>query len=313
MEKTFLTYEQQIDKLINEKGLIISEKEYAKFVLKRTSYYSLISGYKDLFKNPTTKMYRDGSCLEDIVALYEFDRLLRELFLSYILRVENHIKSLLSYTFCEKYGESQDAYLNKQNYNYYGKKNRADIDILVDKVLIKYVTRNTDYRYINHAKNVHGNVPLWVLKNALTFGNISVMYSVLTQDLQCKISSEFVGINESQLKQVLRYLVRFRNVCAHGERLFSYRNMESIPDFQLHTKLSIAKHGNQYIFGKHDLFAVVIALRYMLLGEEFGEFKRKLVQMLKKYSKSQHGLPQKELLEKMGFPENWMDITKYRL
>ncbi|MCD8348888.1 MAG: Abi family protein [Lachnospiraceae bacterium] len=117
MAKCFLTYEQQIDKLINEKGLLIADREYAENVLKRTSYYSLISGYKDLFKNPTTKAYRDGTRLEDIVALYDFDRMLRELFLSYILRVENHIKSLLSYAFCEKYGESQNAYLNKPNYN----------------------------------------------------------------------------------------------------------------------------------------------------------------------------------------------------
>ncbi|MCD7716148.1 MAG: hypothetical protein LUI39_06830 [Lachnospiraceae bacterium] len=49
MAKCFLTYEQQIDKLINEKGLLIADREYAENVLKRTSYYSLISGYKDLF------------------------------------------------------------------------------------------------------------------------------------------------------------------------------------------------------------------------------------------------------------------------
>ena len=55
MAKCFLTYEQQIDKLINEKGLLIADRKYAEDELKRTSYYSLISGYKDLFKNPTTK------------------------------------------------------------------------------------------------------------------------------------------------------------------------------------------------------------------------------------------------------------------
>ncbi|MCC8106895.1 MAG: Abi family protein [Clostridiales bacterium] len=313
MAKCFLTYEQQIDKLINEKGLLIADREYAENVLKRTSYYSLISGYKDLFKNPTTKAYRDGTRLEDIVALYDFDRMLRELFLSYILRVENHIKSLLSYAFCEKYGESQNAYLNKQNYNYSGRRNKADIDKLVDHVLAKYVTRNTDYHYINHARTVHGNVPLWILKNALTFGNISVMYSVFPQDIQFKISSEFQGINESQLKQVLRYLVRFRNVCAHGERLFSYRNVESIPDFPIHNKLQIPKNGNQYIYGKHDLFAVIITLRYLLPREDFRELKRRLTRLIDNHSKNQQGITQTELLKKMGFPENWKKITRYKL
>lgn len=58
MAKRFLTYEQQIDKLVNEKGLLITNRNYAEDILKQTSYYSLISGYKDLFKNPTTKAYR---------------------------------------------------------------------------------------------------------------------------------------------------------------------------------------------------------------------------------------------------------------
>ncbi len=114
MTKYFLTYEQQIDKLINEKGLQIMDLKYAENVLKQISYYSLISGYKDLFKNPTTKTFKDGTRFEDIVALYEFDRMLRELFLSYILRIENNIKSLLSYAFCKKYGMSQNAYLKSK-------------------------------------------------------------------------------------------------------------------------------------------------------------------------------------------------------
>ena len=287
--------------------------KYAENVLKQISYYSLISGYKDLFKNPTTKTFKDGTRFEDIVALYEFDRMLRELFLSYILRIENNIKSLLSYAFCEKYGMSQNAYLKKQNYNYSGRKNKTDIDKLVDHVLTKHVTQNTDYHYINHARTIHGNVPLWVLKNALTFGNISVMYSVLSQDIQFKISSEFEGINESQLKQVLRYLVRFRNVCAHGERLFSYRNVESIPDFPIHNKLHIPKNGNQYIYGKHDLFAVLITLRYLLPKEDFQELKRSLTRLIENHSKNQQGITQIELLKKMGFPENWKKITRYKL
>lgn len=60
---------------------------YAKVILKQTSYYSLISGYKDIFKNPTTKKYKDGTRFEDIVELYYFDELLRQLFLRYLIKV----------------------------------------------------------------------------------------------------------------------------------------------------------------------------------------------------------------------------------
>ena len=61
MQKIFLNYDQQIEKLKNEKNLLIDNEAYAKEILKQTSYYSLIGGYKDIFKNPTTKKYKDGT------------------------------------------------------------------------------------------------------------------------------------------------------------------------------------------------------------------------------------------------------------
>ena len=96
MSKIFLTYDQQIEKLKNEKNLQINDILYAKEILRQTSYYSLIGGYKDIFKNPTTKKYKDGTRFEDIVELYYFDESLRQLLLRYLIKVENEIKSQVS-------------------------------------------------------------------------------------------------------------------------------------------------------------------------------------------------------------------------
>jgi abortive infection bacteriophage resistance protein len=118
MQKIFFNYDQQIEKLKNEKKLLIDNEAYAKEILKQTSYYSLIGGYKDIFKNPTTKKYKDGTRFEDIVELYYFDELLRQLFLRYLIKVENGIKSQVCYYFTEKNGENQKEYLDTSNYKY---------------------------------------------------------------------------------------------------------------------------------------------------------------------------------------------------
>ena len=55
--KTFFTYEQQIDKLKKEKQLVISDTEFAKDTLQKLSYFSLIGGYKDLFKHKGSVNY----------------------------------------------------------------------------------------------------------------------------------------------------------------------------------------------------------------------------------------------------------------
>ena len=44
MPKKFFTYEQQLNKLRNEKQLTITNSAYAEEVLEKLSYYSLIGG-----------------------------------------------------------------------------------------------------------------------------------------------------------------------------------------------------------------------------------------------------------------------------
>lgn len=311
MQKIFLNYEQLIKHLRDVKKMTIADAEYAEKIIKQTGYYSLVGGYKDIFKDPSTTNYKEGTKFEDIVELYYFDERLRQLFLRYLIKVENEVKSLVAYYFCEKHGEKQTAYLNKKNYNYYGWRNQKDIDQLV-KILKRYVTEPTDYPYINHAKRKHQNVPLWVLTNALTFGNISKMYMLLPQDIQIKVSRNYPHINESQMISILEVMVKFRNVCAHGERLFTYKTRNSIPNLPLHKKLCINQNGMQYKYGKNDLFALVIALRYMSSDVFFKEFIKELKRVIDQYLKKHASISESELYERMGFPSNWKQITRYR-
>ena len=311
MPKPFLTYTQQIDKLRNEKNLIIDDENSAIDTLHQIGYFKLIGGYKHLFKNKTTGKYKDNTHFEDIVALYTFDEALRELNLKYILKAEQHLKSLISYHFCDRFGESQTAYLTQTNYEYTTNRNKQDINKLVKLLGDKYVNNKTDYLYIEHTKTKHGNLPLWVLINALTFGNISKMYSLFTQSLRISISKNYACLNEKQLGQITTVLTKFRNACAHGERLFTYKTSDSIPDLPIHKKLGIAKKGVQYIYGKNDLFSVVISLRYMLTNEQFKDYKEAMARLINIYVKNSV-IPHTDILKEMGFPLNWKDITKYK-
>lgn len=311
MAKPFLTYQQQIEKLRNEKGLVICDEAYAEAMLKQNSYFALITGYKHLLKNKTTGKYKDGTKFEDIVALYEFDRSLRELFLRYLCQVERHIRSLVSYYFSEKYGEFQQEYLDTTHYQYVGD-NIQRVNKLISKLTKIINDRRHRPEYIRHYVRNNHNVPLWVLLNAVTFGTLSKIYMYLPQDLQIKISTTFQSINERQLAAVLSVLSQFRNACAHNERLFSYRVRENIPNLLLHQKLNIPKRRGQYTCGKSDLFSVVIALRYLLPKDDFLILKKKIVILIEEFKRNTTAIQEKELLAAMGFPENWKDITKYR-
>ena len=61
------------------------------------------------------------------------------------------------------------------------------------------------------------------------------------------------------------------------------------------------------------MFAVVIAFKHLLSGKDFLEFKRKLIKEIDRVNREVEHISETELLNKMGFPENWKNITRYHL
>ena len=303
-------FSDQVSWISDEKGIKIKDREYAEEMLRQIGYFPLMGGYKHLFRISNTKKYKAGTSFEEIVSLYKFDAELRELFFKYLLQIERQMRSLMSYYFTEMYGAEQKQYLDANNYNN-TKRNHATIVKLI--ATLKRATTTTDYTYINYYRKTYGEIPLWVLANVLTFGNLSKMFRVFPQSLKSKVSKNFEPLNQHQMEQFLSVLTKYRNVCAHGERLFTYRTVDAIADTPLHKKLSLPQSGNQYEKGKQDLFAVVIAFRYILPGKDFLEFKRKLIKEIDRVNREVEHISEVELLNKMGFSENWKSITKYHL
>ena len=277
-------------------------------MLFRSCYYSLIVGYKNIFKDKETGNYIPGTTFDDIVNLYSFDEELRSLFLEYLFKIEDQIKSLVSYYFSEKYGEQQIKYLSTKNYDY-NNQNKHEIDKMI-QIFSFLANKNMDYEAIKHARTKHNNVPLWILVTSMTFGNISKMYAALTSDLKNKITSSYIGITPEELQQLLAVTSKFRNVCAHRERMFTYHANKSIPDMPIHETLGIPHdEKGEYLYGKHGLFAVVITLYYLLPTDIFTKFKDQLSLLLDTYLNEKRIYPEHDFLDIIGFPKNWKAIS----
>lgn len=160
MPKPYLPYGKQIQKLINDKGLIIKDVNFAERMLTDIGYFSLIGGYKNLFINPMTRKYVGGTTFEDVLALYHFDEELRALTFKYLIKVEQKIRQLISDSFCASFGENQSQYLSSVNYNQNPKLSH-DVTKLIS-ILDYHANKNTEKPYLVHQRKVYGNVPLWV-------------------------------------------------------------------------------------------------------------------------------------------------------
>ena len=116
MEKTFRSLEEQIT-ILENKGLVISNKDFCKETLLRENYFFL-NAYRHLFmKNKDRNSFIEGTKFEEVYSLFLFDRKLRNILFKNILIVENNLKSIISYQLSKKYGYRESEYLKARNYN----------------------------------------------------------------------------------------------------------------------------------------------------------------------------------------------------
>lgn len=303
-KKQFLTYEEQIAFLKDKKDLEIQNVEYAKKILFKTGYFPLINGYKEVFKDSDSKRFQKGVCFEDIYELYQFDNDLRSIFLKYILVAERNVKSSLSYYFCLIYGDMQEDYLNVGHYDCAGKKFYVVKNML--RIMEGQIRKDSDYTYIRHYMEKYGYVPLWVLLNVLTLGQLSKIYSCQKGRVQTSVCRDFGPIKVNEMGKMLAVMTKFRNVCAHNDRLFDFHTKDAILDRGIHKRLRLEKVHGRYVYGKNDLFALLICLKLLLSEDEFKVLFHDLKQCFRTHP------AHKGILEKMGFPENWERIGRIK-
>lgn len=240
--KEFKTFNQQLT-ILRNRGMVVPTDGRPKRFLEQENYYNVINGYKDLFlckdnqgNAVIPETYLPNTHFNELKALFLFDRELRFLFLKYLLIFENSFKTVISYEFSQKYPKA-NSYLEIANY-------RDDDPKGVLKqisILTKTIHDNVGVTgAIKHYIEEHGSVPLWVLVNYLTIGNLSYLYSALKDSEKNTIAKYYsdkyekqykptntLRISSEDMEAALKIFNLVRNQCAHDERLFNsdYKNI----------------------------------------------------------------------------------------
>lgn len=304
-DKEFKTYKEQIF-LLKKKKLIIEDEQHAIELLKRTSYFALINGYKKHFKSDNGN-YKDGTKIEDIEELFVFDEKLRNFLLKYLLIIERNVKSSISYNFSDKFRNARD-YLNTINYDYSTPDNIKGINKLVS--ILTSICESEDHPYINHYKNNHdGNIPLWVLVNAMTFGQVSKMYKVLKMSIQQKIASDLEIDSNKELAKMLNLLTLFRNVCAHNERLYDFCVIDTdIGKKYIQDVIDIDTSDKKVENQARRLFGALVCCKKLLPKESSEDIFIELKSIIDTSFKDEH--MRTIITLDMGLPENWFSLIK---
>lgn len=299
--KEFKTIAEQIG-ILKSRGMIVGTE--AATVLLRENYYSIINGYKDPFldksamRSSADDVYLDNTRFEWLYSLFRFDRELRQITFNYLIQAEAALKTATVYAFCESHQASSD-YLDRSSFcfakdmltpkAFKGNKvslHTKNLNVLMGILNKKLVINASSRPFTAHYMTVYGEVPLWVLSNDLTFGNMSHFYQLMKRSDQNSVCKHLFkttlrvkGEKKITPHEVLRaygVLTYFRNLCAHDERLYC------------------AKIGN-------DSYATMLKLLDVALPNDVvRNMKKDIDDLLDKYKNSLHVITARDLREQLG-------------
>ena len=304
--KQFKTLDEQIE-IMKSKGMIIQDEKYAKEVLLRENYFFL-NGYRHLFmKNSEDRFFKSGTTFEEMYSLFLFDRSYRNIIFKYLLVIENNLKSITSYQLSKKYGYRERDYLKESNFTK-DPMRRAQVNDLLKKMKRQIRVNGTQHSATLHYVSNYGYIPLWILVKVLSFGIVSEMYQILKEEDQKEIAGIY-GVDAETLIIYLPILANYRNLCAHEDILYENKTQKEINDTIYHKLLKIEMVDNQYIYGKNDIFALLIILKQMLNKEDFKNMIVELDNVVGTLNYNLHTIKIKEVLKRMGMPINWKDLA----
>ena len=310
--KPFSSLDEQID-ILKSRNLQIDDIEDVKNYLLSNNYYNVVNLYsKVLLEN--SNRYIVGSTFAEIKALHILDTEIKSTILKYLIQAEKHFKSIFSYCFCDIHRDKYD-YLKTECYN---PDSTLDIHRTLSTISnkINSFKKNPTENAIKHYFNQHHSVPLWVIINELTFGDVKYMYKYSKDNIRLSVAdhlTEYVASNTggdinnklapNTVDIILHCVNELRNCCAHNNKLWDFKTRDSIPYIPEIYAGVTAKNGT-----RSNFYAIFLSLQSLINPDEFKILNNTLRKRFRTTSKKIHSVDFNTVLEKYGFPKNWHDI-----
>jgi abortive infection bacteriophage resistance protein len=307
--KQALKIEQLYQKLCDRSLGNTDEDKRAIFnALERVGYFRL-TGYCLPFLQKTAankKVFRKGTTIHDVLALYEFDTKLRSLALQALEKIEIALAASICNTLCIAYSPlwysqeeifvSPEAYAKTfdeaTKYLKFDVTNQRGFPKNPNLFLKHYYDKYTDPRL----------PPAWMLRECTSFGFWSHTFSGIKQGSKSDIAALWKYPNRKPLQPTvfeswLHTLSVFRNRCAHHNRITNVTLPFSpkVPDN--------APAASRFHEQRTDDLRTVFLLLDLLLRSAAPDFgwKSMLKDLFNNYS------PRVAVAKATGFEENWAE------
>ena len=275
--------------MLKQRGLIVSDEDTALKQLASISYFRLASYWKIFETDEATHQFANGTCLEDVISLYTFDRELRSIIFTAIQDIEVALRTRIIHFFSMTHGAFWFMDVSKFN-------NRNIFQTCLDNIQVELSRSKEEFLQEHFAKYSSPSMPpVWKTLEVVSFGNLSKLYANMKDVEVKKQVARSVGLPQyTYLESWMRSLTVLRNCCAHHARTWN-RRYPTMP--QLPRRLPLTWVDTQHI-RPMKLYAQLCLLLYLEQSiTPNSQIKDRLLSLLKAYPKT--------ITRQMGFPRGW--------
>ena len=176
----------------------------------------------------------------------------------------------------------------------------------------------------------HGYMPMWILMNVLTFGNVSHLFTLQKEKVQIEIikklnlltrpsiSNDHSIINTSRIFQILSI---YRNICAHNERFYLTQTKVPIDDIYMNFGLKLPhyvnplmgrrlnKHKkNKRLEARQGIYGLLFAISLFLTKEELNRLIDEIKNEMKLLEGNLKTIAILDIERSMGLDFNWHEL-----
>jgi len=228
-QKPHRTFPEQLE-ILKSRGLHVPDADVALHHLRTVGYYTL-GGYlysmRELARVGGRQVRLDrflsDASFDHLVELYDFDCRLRRLCLEALEAIERAIKVKVAYNVGEvdAHAHHTGSLIAADARTKSGGGPSRHESWLQDHTR-KVTTRSHDA--ISGFVQKYGlKLPIWVATDAMDFGDISRLFSLLDSSSQSRIAKGFELLSGPQMGSWTRAMCGVRNIAAHHERLWNRR------------------------------------------------------------------------------------------
>ena len=297
-----LTFAEQLE-LLKSRGLIVTNQTKALNYLSRIGYYRLRPYAIEFQINSYTDQYRSDVYIEQIIGLYNFDRSLRSVFSEAIESFEISLRThFANYLSCKN--KDPFVYLNKDEFRLNSVDRQNNYNKLLEKISDN--CKNSQELFIAHFKETYWDKtsslhpPIWMITEILTLGQLSKIIYLLNSSNQKKLANIY-GMDRDSFLSFLKVITTVRNLSAHHARLWN-RRFTSVINSNIFNDSELTEALNRK--ERNKIYNIILVLFHALSKVNApSKILQQVKTLINKYNIDTH---------KMGFPDNWKEITYWK-